>query len=405
VVLYITYDGLLEPLGTSQVLSYVRGVRRAGLPITVLSFEKPDDLADEGRVQALEGRLDQEGIHWLRCRYHGRPTLPATALDVLIGRRLVRRWSRRSGGGSREPGPRIVHARGYLPALMGAAAAGAGDVRLLFDMRGFWVDERIEAGYWSPGGIPARVGRVVERRALRTADHLILLTQRGSERVGDLLPRAAGLPATVIPTCVDMEAFRPPDDPAAARRALGLGEGPVLIHAGTVEGWYDGEATLAVARAFVERTGGRFVLLTRQVERARSLADGAGVDALVRFVPPEEMPTWLQAADAGLALVRPSPAKDASYPTRIGEYLASGLAVLTTPIGDLPDLAVGSLVELMHAGGEPEEAAARLADAAARPDRRERARALAVRELSLESGVARLVEVYRSLGVSTARES
>ncbi len=371
------------------------GVRDAGVPISVLSWEKGPDLADRDRVAALEARLDGAGVPWTRLRYHRTPSLPATAWDVARGRRVVRRWA------SATPGPRVVHARGYVPGLAGEAGVDRGAL-LLFDMRGFWVDERIEAGHWAPGSLPVRVGRWLERRVLQVSHHLILLTRRGVGRVGELAPGAGSLPASVIPTCVDTGRFRPAPDPAGARRALGLGEGPVLVHAGTLSGWYDGDATFSVARAFVARTGGRFVVLTREGERARSLAREHDVEPLIRSVPHDAMPAWLAASDAGLAWVRPSPAKDASYPTKVGEYLASGLAVLTTPMGDLPELADDGVVLLTDAEEDSGAAAARLAEAAARPDRRARARALAEAELSLEEGVDRLLGVYRELAARGA---
>ena len=48
-ILYLSYDGLLEPLGESQVVSYLE---RLSPPyqLTVVSFEKEQDLRDRGRV-------------------------------------------------------------------------------------------------------------------------------------------------------------------------------------------------------------------------------------------------------------------------------------------------------------------------------------------------------------------
>jgi hypothetical protein len=48
-VLYITYDGVLEPLGESQVVSYLERLA-SDVSLTLLSFEKPVDLADQSRV-------------------------------------------------------------------------------------------------------------------------------------------------------------------------------------------------------------------------------------------------------------------------------------------------------------------------------------------------------------------
>ncbi|GMV08168.1 MAG: hypothetical protein AMXMBFR53_44430 [Gemmatimonadota bacterium] len=399
-VLYVSYDGLLEPLGSSQVLPYLRALARRGYAMRVLSFEKAADLERGPAVAALRDELAAEGIGWEALRYHKRPSLPATAWDVAAGRRRVAAWARRARLHGGRAG--LVHARGYVAGLMGLAGRGAG-ARLLFDMRGFWVDERIAGGYWSPGGLPARVGRWAERRLLDRSDHLVLLTRRGGDRVAELASGGAPPPWSVVPTCVDVTRFRPPGDAAAVRRELGVGPAPVLLHIGTLTGWYDGRLTMEVGRAWTESTGGSFVVLTRQTEEARRLAREAGVDALVRYVEPAEIPRWLQAGDAGLALPRVSPSKDASFPTKIAEYLACGLAVLATPIGDVPDYADDGSLRLFGGRDDVKDAVAWLASAARDPERGARARAVAEARLGVESGADVLERVYRSLGVEPRR--
>jgi hypothetical protein len=39
-ILYLTYDGLNDPLGQSQILPYLEGLAEKGYGITVISFEK-----------------------------------------------------------------------------------------------------------------------------------------------------------------------------------------------------------------------------------------------------------------------------------------------------------------------------------------------------------------------------
>jgi hypothetical protein len=41
-VLYVSYDGMLEPLGQSQVLGYLKRLA-VGRAIHLVSFEKPSD--------------------------------------------------------------------------------------------------------------------------------------------------------------------------------------------------------------------------------------------------------------------------------------------------------------------------------------------------------------------------
>jgi glycosyltransferase involved in cell wall biosynthesis len=266
-------------------------------------------------------------------------------------------------------------------------------------MRGFWVDERVHGGYWAAGGVHARIGRWMERRLLAGADHLIVLTRRSTARLGELSGGGPVPPWSVVPTCVDLERFRPAPSPRAAREALGLDPGPVLLHTGTLTGWYDGRTTMDVGRRFVERTGGTFVVLCREVDEARRLAAEMGVEAVVSFVPPEEVPRWLHAADVGLALPRPAPSEDARFPTKIAEYLACGLAVLAAPIGDVPELADGVSLRLLSGPEDIPAAVAWLASAAADPRRPAVARAQAEARLGVDRGAETLLDVYHRLGV------
>ena len=71
-VLYISYDGVLEPLGESQVVSYLEKLA-ADHAIALLTFEKPEDLADEARRLAMWRRLSNLNIAWVPQKYHKTP--------------------------------------------------------------------------------------------------------------------------------------------------------------------------------------------------------------------------------------------------------------------------------------------------------------------------------------------
>ena len=42
-ILYITYDGLLDPLGESQIIPYIKGINNDKNKIYILSFEKKNN--------------------------------------------------------------------------------------------------------------------------------------------------------------------------------------------------------------------------------------------------------------------------------------------------------------------------------------------------------------------------
>ena len=46
-VLYLTYDGLTDPLGQSQILPYLKMLSTKGAEISIISFEKKQRFAEQ----------------------------------------------------------------------------------------------------------------------------------------------------------------------------------------------------------------------------------------------------------------------------------------------------------------------------------------------------------------------
>ncbi|MCC7418288.1 MAG: glycosyltransferase [Acidobacteria bacterium] len=411
-VLYVSYDGALEPLGESQVVAYLEHLA-AGADVTLLSFEKPADLAQTDRLAAMHARLRRAGVHWLPARYHRRPPVLSTALDVLAGCRAARRWAR-AGRGEGLAG--IVHARGYVPALMALDAQRAHGCRFLFDMRGFWVDEKVEAGHWARGGALHRAGKYWERRFLASADAVVSLTHAGVRELPLLGRVRGGVPVEVIPTCADLERFSPapaPLPPAAApqddgplRDQLGLRGSTVVGYAGTLSNWYLREETLAYLAWLARRLPRARVLMVTREDHVRLREDAArlgmpaGALVLTR-ASFAQMPALLRLMHVGVFFIRACFSKRASAATRLAEFLGCGVPVV---IND----GIGDSGELVRAGGVglvlPDATRASFDASAAGLERLladagapARCREVAMREFSLTSGVARYAALYDRL--------
>jgi hypothetical protein len=83
-ILYISYDGMLEPLGQSQVLGYLKRLA-VGRRIHLISFEKTEDWANPAERERIASDIAGAGIVWHPLRYHKRPTALATAWDIAWG--------------------------------------------------------------------------------------------------------------------------------------------------------------------------------------------------------------------------------------------------------------------------------------------------------------------------------
>ena len=66
-VIYLTYDGLLDPLGNSQILPYIMKIRPNVSSYTIISFEK-DHWRNEDFINK-EQELKSYGINWIQVRF------------------------------------------------------------------------------------------------------------------------------------------------------------------------------------------------------------------------------------------------------------------------------------------------------------------------------------------------
>lgn len=373
-ILYVTYDGLAEPLGQSQVLGYLERLA-ATHEIHIVSFEKP---ADRAELPALRARLDGRGMGWTALEYHRRPPFVSTALDVARGARAIRRLA---SAGHFD----VLHARSDVPALIVDLARVPG--RFVFDIRGFWADERADSGMWTTTGIPYRLVRRLERRFYRRADAVVTLTNAAVPIVRRWM---AGdhVPLEVIPTCAAIDRYEdsaPRDD------------GPHVVWCGSMGTVYRFDLAVRMAAA----TDRPFTVLTRQTELARRELAGAAAD--VRTVPAVGVPGELHAGDVGLCLCQPSFARTASAPTRAAEHLAAGMPIAVTRFGDLAALVEDEGVGVVIDDESDESlraATARLLELAADDQVLARCRRVARERFDVETGVRRYAALYAKLAAA-----
>lgn len=372
-VVYVSYDGAGEPLGRSQVLAYLTRLART-CEVTLISFEK--DHASRAETAEL---VRSAGIAWIACSYHRRPPVLSTLRDVIVGALVTRRAVRRTGA-------EIVHVRSYVPALIALLARWRGrPTKLLFDIRGFWPDERVMAGSWTRRSPIYRLTKRLERRFFARADSVVTLTTASVPQIRSWIGSPA-TPVHVIPTCADVERFG----------AGGTGgHRPHLVWCGSVGSFY----RFALAVRLAEVLDLPLKVLTRQVSEAR--AQLAGRTADVRSVDHEAIAAELHPGDIGLCFYADGFANLARAPTRFAEYLAAGMAVAVTPrIGDLDAIIerhrLGVIIE-----DESEEglraAGRRLLELSRDPEVRGRGRRLAADLYSVDKGVESYLEIYREL--------
>jgi glycosyltransferase involved in cell wall biosynthesis len=121
-----------------------------------------------------------------------------------------------------------------------------------------------------------------------------------------------------------------------------------LVYVGKLGGWYMIDEMVDFFEAALQSVPNlRWQIWTQsdpttlQAEiGARGLSDRVAIGQ----VPADALPDAVSRAHAGLSFIRSSVSKWASSPTKVGEYLAAGLPVVSTSgIGDLDSLLGGSM--------------------------------------------------------------
>lgn len=341
-VLYLTYDGLTDPLGQSQILPYLCGLSRE-YSITIVSFEKPDRLAiDRDRIQRL---CDDNGLRWVPLLYHKRPPILSTVYDVWILGRKARSLHRKHAFS-------IVHCRSYITALVGLMMKRRLGVKFIFDMRGFWADERVDGGLWKLNNPLYKAiysfFKHKEAQFVAHADTVVSLTENARMEIltWNLTTRIA-----VIPCCVDLHHFNPGQVPEtrkeALRLALGLArEDFVLLYLGSFGTWYmAGEMLDFFAALKAVNPAARFLIITPDPVDLGEFRYKEAV--IIRKASRSEVPEYISLAHVSVLFIKPAFSKKASSATKMAEILAMGIPVVTNEgwgdielfKGNLPGLA------------------------------------------------------------------
>lgn len=336
-VLYISYDGLTDPLGASQILPYLEALSLEGYAFTIVSLEKPDkDSA------SLKAELAKKNIDFFPLPY-------VTSSGILAKQKNNKKLAREVYKLVQSKKFSLIHARSYPASLIALGASKKYGIPFIFDMRGFWANERVDGKIWDLKKpihkFLYRYFKKKEKILLEKSAQVISLTQAAKNyMVTHFSKHVYEQKITVIPCCADLDHFNLDKEAEREKFRTGLniaGNSTVLIYSGSVGTWYLLQEMVAFFKKYLEENPNAvFLVLTQKdhglVHETFKTNNVEASHYRVAAASRQEVPAYIHAADAGLYFIKPAFSKMASSPVKLAEFMACGLPVIANAgIGDV----------------------------------------------------------------------
>lgn len=398
--LYISYDGATDSIGQSQIIPYLKGLSNNGIQFILLTFDKKECLAYKETISSIKTELSNSGIKWVCLRYHKNPAIVSTFFDIfrgiLISVWLVYKYN-----------IKCIHARSYVGALIGFVLKKLFRLKFIFDMRGFWADERFEGEIWKRKGLLYKITKFLEKRFLSASEEVVVLTQKAKIIINSLY-YGTKASINIIPCMVDTDKFRfSAKDRQLIRDRYGISSRFVFLYSGSLEYWYMKDKMIdffLIARDYIDNLC--FLILSNMdkshIEPIIYSKNISKDDFLILDrIPHSDMPKFISASDTGIFFITPVFSKKASCPTKFAEYISCGLPVIiNSGIGDLDEIVTIHKVGTVVNNFSKEEYAYRIQkhiELMKDKDLNERCIKLAQDKFSLQSGIDYYRDIYYRL--------
>ena len=313
--LYISYDGLLDPLGQSQIVPYVSAISAAGYSLTIVSYEKVKRTKEQ--IKFMEIKLQKIGVNWVHLEFRSGKIWGIKRL--ISGTLLIRKLCR-------DLQPDFVHLRGFVPAVIFQLCQSR--IPFLYDFRGFALGEWVDSGKITQSSLVYRVLNQLDRKAVNSASGLVVLEESAKRLLKETYD-VPNVPLKVIRTCTDTKRYKKlkniKNKENSTLRFVFLGGGRFP---------YRPDLALMLIEKLIGHGFDCNIDFINEgdhgvIEKANDLINISKEKVRILGCEHSEIPDILATYDCGIVMVESSHWRRVCSPTKLGEYFASGLPVIS----------------------------------------------------------------------------
>jgi glycosyltransferase involved in cell wall biosynthesis len=350
--IYISYDGMTDPLGQSQVLPYLNKISK-DYRIHLISCEKPDNY-NRYKKDICE-IINGANIVWYPLMYHKSPPILSTLWDLWRIKVLSIKIHKKNK-------VKLLHCRSHLTGIIGESLKKSFGIPYIFDMRSFYPDERVDGDLWPQEKFLYRLifkyFKKKEKDLFTSSDKIIVLTNTAKDILNKDFKKND---VEVIPCCADFEHFNfnkiKKEEISSVKESLGIKQNQfVLSYLGSLGTWYLLEEMLLFFKElkevfddpvflFITPTNPEIILSS--VKKLGLSSD----DFRIHYIERPALPKYLMVSSASVFFIKNTYSKKASSPTKHAELMGLGIPVIANEgVGDVGDIIknskTGTLVNL-----------------------------------------------------------
>ena len=331
-ILFVSYDGLFDQLGQSQILPYLKLLKN-NHTIYVLTFEKKKNLQDKQSIQNI-----LKDFNW-RYMYFSESKFKLMKLYDYLKMFLSTIYIIRKNKIS------ICHGRGFVPSLIIYLINIIFKVKYIYDMRGFWLDERIDNNQINLSKnvdfLIYKILKKIDKKIIISAKHIVVLTKKARNIICKYNNNV-----TIIPCATDFSEFNPDrflKNADIFYNNLGIDNNTkIFSYLGSVKGAYMLNAMLRYFKLLkVKYPKSIFLIITRDIEYTNLILSNKKFNKIksmvyIKSLERNEIPNYLSISFAMIVFVKNSYARLAMSPTKISEGLALNVPIIiNSNIGDI----------------------------------------------------------------------
>ena len=404
-ILFISYDGLTDPLGQSQIIPYLAGLTKYNYEFTILSCDKP--YLYKKNKEYVENLISPYPIKWVSVPYHKHPQVFSSIFDFYQLKKKAKALHKKEKFD-------MVHTRPGVPTLVALWLKKKYGIKFLNDVRGFWADERLDGGMWNLKNVFLKkiytFFKQHEYECIEKSDYTTCLTYHAKIEM-HTWTNITGQPVAieVIPCSVDMNLFDPGNIDQALKQKfkteLKIRDDDFIVsYLGSIGGWYLTDEMMQFCRTLLTKIPGtKFLFISPHrhdviIEAAKKYAIPAD-KIIVKNGARHEVSTLLSFSNYSLFFIKPCYSKISSSPTKHGEIMAMGIPVITNAgVGDVEEITTkyNAGIVLKNLNNQEYQKAALLI-AEGKPFNKEEIISGAKEYYNLENAIQKYLYVYKQI--------